>query len=233
MATGIDESGHIENERVTPMIKLYHSPHSRSSGILSLLRMMGKDSEVEIETVHIRRQGGVGQNDPKNPHPEGKVPLLEVNGHFIRERGAIMLWLTDHFDSPLGRGADDPLRGEYLSWLFYYGSVVEPVLYLSYLDLADNALIYEWCRDQATMFAALERALEQHAFLIDDKISAADLLVSAPFQWFPDLIPAKGAVRDWFDACQAAQDAAFLETYDTQAMEQLGLPVTTDLQVDA
>ncbi|WP_108817011.1 glutathione S-transferase family protein [Loktanella sp. Alg231-35] len=215
------------------MITLYHSPHSRSTGILSLLRLMGKETEVTIKTVHIIRHGGLGQSDPKNPHPEGKVPLLEVNGRIIRERGAIMLWLTDHFDSPLGRGVDNPARGDYLSWLFYYGNVVEPILYLTYLEIAENAMIHAWCRDQATMFTALEAALAKHAFLVDDEFSAADLLVSAPFQWFPDLIPAQGRLREWFDQCMAAQDTAFIAEYDAQEMTQLGLPSLEEMYEDA
>ena len=215
------------------MIKLYHSPNSRSTGILSLLRLMGKEDEVQIETVHIKRYGGLGEIDPKNPHPEGKVPLLEVDGRTIRERAAILLWLTDHFDSPLGRGSDDPARGDYLSWLFYYGNVVEPILYLTYLDMADNAMIHEWCRDQATMFKTLETALTDKAFLVDDRFSAADLLVSAPFQWFPELIPEKGLVRDWFDRCMAAQDIAFIEAYEAEQMKKLGLPSLEEIYVDS
>lgn len=214
------------------MIKLYHSPNSRSTGILSLLRLMGKETEVDIETVHIKRQGGLGQLDPKNPHPEGKVPVLQVNGQIIRERGAIILWLTDHFDSPFGRGPEDPTRGEYMSWLFYYGSVLEPILYLTYLDIADNPMIHDWCRDQDTVFATLEAALSKHAFLVDDTFSAADLLVSSPFQWFPDLIPEQGLVRDWFERCMAAQDTAFIESYEARAMKHLGLPSIEEIYAD-
>lgn len=206
------------------MITLYHSPQSRSTSILSLLRMMGKETEVKIETVDIRRQGGLGRIDPRNPHPEGKVPILEVDGQMIRERGAIMLWLTDHFDSPLGRGVTSAGRGDYLSWLFYYGNVMEPVLYVTFLELADNPMIYEWCRDNATMFAALDAALEHHDFLIDDQISAADVLVSSPFKWFPDLIPDKGPVKDWLARCDAAQDAAYIAQVEDAGLKALGLP---------
>ena len=214
------------------MIKLYHSPNSRSTSVLSLLRLMDKETDVKIETVHIKRNGGLGQLDPQNPHPEGKVPLLEVDGHFIRECGAIMLWLTDHFDSSLGRGPDNTARGEYLSWLFYYGNVVEPILYLTFLDIADNAMIHEWCRDQSTMFATIETALSKHAFLVDDEFSAADLLVSAPFQWFPDMIPEQGLVREWFERCLAAQDSTFIETYDAREMKRLGLPSIEEIYVE-
>lgn len=215
------------------MMTLYYSPNSRATDILGLLRLMGKETEVLIETVHIKRHGGLGRRDPRNPHPEGKVPLLVVDGRHIRERGAIMLWLTDHFDSPLGRAAGDPARGAYLSWLFYYGSVIEPILYLTFLDIADNDMIRDWCRDQDTMFKTLEDTLSRQDFLVDDAFSAADLLVSAPFQWFPDILPADGPVRDWYTRCLAARDMAFIEAFDAQQMKALGLPSIEDIYEDA
>lgn len=215
------------------MLKLYHSPYSRASGIVSLLRAMGKETEIQIETVHIQRQDGSGHKDPHNPHPEGKVPLLEVDGHFVRESAAIMLWLTDHFDSPLGRGITHPARADYLSWLFYYGNVMEPVLYLTAVGLADNDMIKSWCRDQATVMETLKTALSTKDFLVDDTVSAADLLASAPFHWFPDLIADAGPVRDWYDRCRSAVDGDFLSDFDAAAMEQLGLPPMPTAATDA
>lgn len=210
------------------MPKLYHSPQSRSSNILSLLRLMGKETEVDIDIVHIQRQNGDGHKDPRNPHPDGKVPLLETQGRLIRESGAIMLWLTDHFDSPLGRGVDDPARADYLSWLFYYGYVMEPVLYLSFFELGENKMIKEWCRDKATMLATLETALSKSDFLLGDHFSAADLLLSAPFQWMPGVLPDQGVLRDWYDRCIDAQDMAYVTKFDTEAMAQFGISAPQD-----
>lgn len=209
------------------MPKLYHSPQSRSSNILSLLRLMGKETEVDIDIVHIQRQNGEGRKDPRNPHPDGKVPLLEVQGSLVRESGAIMLWLTDHFNSPLGRDVNDPMRADYLSWLFYYGNVIEPVLYLSFLELSDNdsKTIKEWCRDKATMLMTLEAGLSKSDFLLGDRFSAADLLLSSPFQWVPGVLPDQGVLRDWYDRCIAAQDMAYVARFDTEAMAKLGLSV--------
>lgn len=206
------------------MPKLYHSPQSRSSNILSLLRLMGKETEVDIDVVHIQRQSGDGHKDPRNPHPDGKVPLLETQGRLIRESGAIILWLTDHFDSPLGRGVGDPARADYLSWLFYYGNVMEPVLYLSFLNLGENQMLKEWCRDKATMLGTLEAGLSSSDFLLGDDFSAVDLLLSSPFQWMPGVLPDQGVLRDWYDRCMAAQDMAYVTEFDTKAMAQLGLP---------
>lgn len=206
------------------MIKLYHSPQSRSTSVLSLLHMMGKETEVQVETVHILRQGGLGKSDPKNPHPEGKVPALAVDGQIIRERGAIMLWLTDHFDSALGRDISSASRGDYLSWLFYYGNVMEPIMYMSFLEIADNPMIKDWCRDNATMYAALETALSRHDFLVDDQISAADVLVMSPFTWFPDIVPDSDPIRNWIARCEAAQDMEYITKIENEELKALGLP---------
>lgn len=205
------------------MPKLYHSPQSRSSNIISLLRLMGKETEVDIEIVHIKRQRDLGHQDPRNPHPDGKVPVLETQGRLVRESGAIMLWLTDHFDSALGRGVGDPARAEYLSWLFYYGSVMEPILYLSAFEIAQDKMITEWCRDQDTMLRTLEQGLSGSDFLLGDTFSAVDLLLSSPFQWVPGVLPDQGVLRAWSDRCLAAQDTAFVTSFDADAMAQLGL----------
>ena len=206
------------------MITLYHSPQSRSTSVLCLLRMMGKETDVQIEIVEIVRQGGVGHADASNPNPEGKVPTLVVDGQVIRERGAIMLWLTDHFDSNLGRGVTSANRGAYLTWLFYYGNVIEPILYLSFLEVADNPMIKEWCRDNATMFATIEAAVSRHDYLVDDQISAADILVASPFKWFPDIIPKTGPIQDWIARCDAAQDTDYIMEIESAGLKKLGLP---------
>lgn len=204
------------------MITLYHSPNTRSTSIISLLRLMGRESSVDIKLVDIMRAGGKGGVDPDNPHPEGKVPLLVVDGVPIRERGAIMLWLTDHFDSPLGRGPGHPARGAYLSSLFYSHSVMEPVIYTGLLEVADNPMVQEWCRGSGAMVAALEAALSKHAFLVDDEISAADILAVAPFQWFPDMVANSDLMKGWIARCSAAMDAEFIAAFETRAMQEIG-----------
>ena len=111
------------------MLTLFHAPRSRSSGVVQLLDELGALSSVTVQTVGIRRmREGTGAPDPANPHPEGKVPLLIHDREAIRERNAIMLYLTELFpDAGLGVQAGEPGRGAFLSWLAYYGNVMEPV----------------------------------------------------------------------------------------------------------
>lgn len=184
------------------MQTLYHAPNSRSTSVVELIEEMGIADQIEIVTVTIPRQDGSGGPDPKNPHPEKKVPYLVNGNDHIRERGAIMVYLTDMFpDSGLGRAAGDPQRGEYLSWLFYYQGVIEPIAILHFAGLAHPA-IQASLRDYDTMLARLDEVLTTQPYLLGDNFSAADILCSGPFAWFGDQMPSTPAVDAWVARCQ-------------------------------
>lgn len=95
------------------MLTLYHSRGSFSSRILWLLEELGAEYTVKI--VSYPNAGG-SNADPRNPHRYGYTPTLSHEGQTVTETGAIALYLTDLFpDSPVG----NPLRSQYLTWLFY------------------------------------------------------------------------------------------------------------------
>ena len=75
------------------MLTLYHAPQSRSSRILWLLEELGADYELVI--TDIPRQDGSGAADPRNPHPDKKVPALVHDGALITESIAIVQYLAD------------------------------------------------------------------------------------------------------------------------------------------
>lgn len=181
------------------MPTLYHAPNSRSSGIVTLIDELGAD--VEIREVSIPRQDGSGGPDPANPHPEKKVPYLVDGNERIRERGAIILYLTDKYpEAGLGPIEGQPGRGEYLSWLFYYQGVMEPVFILHWAKMSHPAFDAS-LRDFDTMIARLAEALETRPYLLGDEYSAADLLCASPFHWFTDLVPDNPNIRDWVARC--------------------------------
>jgi len=181
------------------MPTLYHSPRSRSETVAALVRML--DADVEIREVTIPRQDGSGGLDPDNPHPEKKVPFLVDGDERVRERGAIMAYLTDAYpDAKLGPLPGEPGRGAYLSWLFYYQGVMEPLIILRWAGLSHPALTAS-LRDIDTMTARLAEALEDGPYLLGERFSAADMLCSSPFHWFPDMTPDDPAIRSWVARC--------------------------------
>lgn len=181
------------------MAILYHAPQSRSDAVVSLVRLL--DADIEIREVSIPRQDGSGGPDPQNPHPEKKVPYLVDGDEAVRERGAIMLYLTDAYPKAgLGPRAGEPGRGAYLSWLAYYQGVMEPVILLHWAQIQHPALQAS-LRDFDTMLARLSEALSHGPFLLGERFSAADILCCSPFLWFPDLLPDNAAIRDWVARC--------------------------------
>ena len=181
------------------MPTLFHSPQSRSDTVAALVRML--DAEIEIREVTIARQDGSGGPDPANPHGEKKVPYLVDGAEHIRERGAIMLYLTDAFpNAQLGPLPGEDGRGRYLSWLSYYQGVMEPLLILKWAGV-DHPAIAAGLGTYDTMIATLARTLQAGPWLLGERFSAADLLCSSPFAWFAEMMPDDPAIRDWAARC--------------------------------
>lgn len=181
------------------MATLYHSPQSRSDTVVELVRMLGAD--VDIREVSIRRQDGSGEQDPHNPHPEKKVPYLVDGDEHVRERGAIILYLTDaHPQAKLGPLPGENGRGAYLSWLSYYQGVMEPLLILKWAGVT-HPVVTDGLGDEARMLEQLAVPLREGPWLLGDRFSAADMLCSSPFQWFADMLPKEPVISDWVDRC--------------------------------
>lgn len=178
---------------------LYQSPDSRSDVIVALVRMLNAD--VELREVSIPRRDGSGGPDPDNPHPEKKVPFLVDGAEALRERGAIMAYLTDKYpEAGLGPLPGELGRGAYLSWLFYYQGVMEPVIILHWTGLSHPAFTAS-LRDFESVAARLRETLTAGPWLLGERFSAADLLCSSPFLWFTEMTPEDPAIRDWVARC--------------------------------
>ncbi|WP_315898849.1 glutathione S-transferase family protein [Tateyamaria omphalii] len=162
---------------------------------------MGIADRIKVFEVDIPRQAGGGGPDPRNPHPEKKVPYLVHGNDHVRERGAIVAFLTDMFpEAGLGRPVGHPQRGAFLSWLFYYQGVVEPVLVLDWAQI-DHPIVQTTFRDLDTMLNHISDALDGQPYLLGDSYSAVDLLLSSPFEWLPDTASKHPAVQAWLQRC--------------------------------
>lgn len=198
------------------MLTLYHSPQSRASRVVTLLDDLGVLDKVLIEIVDIHRNDGSGGKDARNPHPEGKVPLLVHDGVAIRETNAIMLYLTDMFpEAGMGIPAGHRLRGAYLAWLAYYGNVIEPSLILDAIGVRHDWTIATF-RTQKEVTERLAEALAQGPYLLGERFTAADLICHSPYAWFPEATPDNAAIRDWIARCQSRPSVARTKAFDAE-----------------
>ncbi|MWB76469.1 glutathione S-transferase [Pseudooceanicola sp. 216_PA32_1] len=200
------------------MLTFYHSPKTRSTRVLSLLRELGRDQDVETRIVSIPRIDGTGGRDPSNPHPDGKVPLLVHDGTLISETSAIMLYLTDMFpEAGLGPRIGDPLRGAYLTWLAWYGDVMEPV-YVAQAAGLSHPVLHATFRDVPEAVERLRTALaDGRPWLLGESFTAADLLVHSPYAWFREATPQDPVIANWVDRCMARPAALWALEQDSRA----------------
>jgi glutathione S-transferase len=168
------------------MIRLYHAPRSRSSRMIWLLEELG--ARYEVVHVDIKRRGGAGARDPRNPHPDGKVPALVHDGWLVTESAAIALYLTDLFpEKGIGPGIGDPLRGDYLTWLAYYAGVMEPIL----VERERN-------REEAEKVdRRVLQALERGPYLLGEEFSAADILLASLLQFARNFLPVAAIIDEF------------------------------------
>ncbi len=186
------------------MLKLYHSPQTRSSRFIWLLEELGQP--YEIAYVGIRRGDGTGESDPNNPHPTGRVPALVHDGRLVTESAAICLYLTDAFpQARLGPIVGDPARGDYLTWLFFYAGEVEPALVAKYTGRVDKDEREARSYDQVVK--RFEAVLARGPYMLGDDFSAADILYGSVVQWGSDMLP-KRDVFEAYGARLAARPAA-------------------------
>jgi glutathione S-transferase len=189
------------------VITLYHSPDSRSSRFIWLLEEIGQKYEIVYCSI-VRRAGGSA--DPRNAHPEKRVPALMHDGQLVTEQAAITLYLTDTFpEAGLGVAIGQAGRAAYLVWLAFYAGEVDPVYVTRWLY--GNRLDPITLRDQARVVERVSGALTRGPYLLGQQFSAADILVSGPFEWDRALASDNPRIQAWLgrlNARPAAQRAA-------------------------
>ncbi|MEO8529629.1 MAG: glutathione S-transferase family protein [Deltaproteobacteria bacterium] len=186
------------------MLTLFYSPMTRSSRIMTLVDELGIADQIDLRRVDIVRFDGSGRRDPANAHPEGKVPYLIHDGAEIWESTAIALYLTELFpDAGLGRAVGHPERGPLLSWLAWYGDVVEPLIVVAKSGLEVDKVRSAW-RGMSEMHARLDAALaDGRDYLLKGGYSVADLIVASAFGWDPSSAPTSERAKAWVARCQS------------------------------
>jgi len=180
-------------------VTFFHSPQSRSGGVLALLEELGADYELRVLDL----RGGEQRKDAYLAvNPMGKVPAIVHDGALVTEQGAVYAYLADLYPQVgITPAIGERLRGPYLRWLFFYGSSFEPAL-------VDRSMKREpappsTCPygDYDTMLATLTAQLRAGPYLLGERFSAADILWGSSLVWATmfKLVPELPEVMDYID----------------------------------
>lgn len=166
------------------MLTLFHAPQSRSSRLVWLIEELGADCQIEY--CDIRRADGTGATDPKNPHPDGKVPALIHDGALVTESAAVALYLTDLFpQAEIGAPVGSRDRAAFLTWLTWAAGELEPAMWGRISGAADPAM---QLRYEQAMQRLLE-ALWDGPWLMGERFTAVDVMVGASLGWGRQHLP--------------------------------------------
>jgi glutathione S-transferase len=151
--------------------RLYYMPRTRSSRVLWTLEEIGAPYELtEIPGAQRRSPEHLAR------HPLGRVPALELaDGTTIFESAAICLQLADlNPDARLIGPIGSPERARVYQWVLFSMSELEASLYRSIRsDAGAESPELDRFTEAAT---ALEAALGEHDWLLDDRFTVADVM---------------------------------------------------------
>ena len=165
-----------------PNITLYHASPSRSSIVLWMLEEVGQPYDIKL----IRLSAGDNlKPDYLAINPMGKVPTLKHGDTVITEGAAICTYLADEFpDKKLNIPVGNTRRGEYLKWLFFGPSVIEPAMTDRAFPRKENprASALGW-RDFDTVLDIVSNAVAKSPYLMGEQFTAADVVIGSGLRW--------------------------------------------------
>lgn len=191
------------------MIRLHHSPQTRSARVLWLLHELG----VEFELRSYPFDASLQSADYLRLSPLGRVPALEIDGQAIFESGAMMELLCETFpDAGLGRSPGHAERAEWLQFIHFAETVS---IHAAALTQQHIMLREDWMRSPTIMklearrlakcLAMLDAHLADRSYLLEGGFSAADIGVGQAVWMGRVFVPLNdfAALAPWMDRLSA------------------------------
>ncbi len=170
------------------MYKLFYYPRNASWAPHLVLKELGVDHELILVD---RKTNAHKSADYLALNPTGRIPTLIDGDLVIFESAAICLYLCDQNpQSTLAPKIGDSLRAEFLQWLFYLNSTVQPELMVYFYPskhTTNNNHAAEIIAAQEAritdMFALLDKALEGKEFLVGNYLTICDFFLFMLAHW--------------------------------------------------
>lgn len=203
------------------MITLYWSPQSRAVRMFWALEEIGQPYELEL--IDIRAEDRDDPPDFLAASPLRKVPALTDGKVKIADSAAIALYLADSYaPGDLAPHSVDPARGEFLTWLFYTPSVIEPAITEKFCEIPSNPTAYPWGSFEK-MIAALEARLTDREWIAADRFTMADFMVSGTIDFMSnfDILDPSAVLKSYTERCLARPAATRAKIKEQAATKAL------------
>ena len=165
----------------SPQLTLYHAAPSRSSIVHWMLEELGEPFRLEVLSLKA--------GDQRKPaylaiNPMGKVPALKDGDVIVTEVAAICCYLADTYPkAKLAPPIGDKRRGDYLKWLFYGPSCVEPAMIDKGLGRPPAPRSTAGWADYDTVIEVLRGGVGHGEYLLGEQFTAADVVIGSDLRW--------------------------------------------------
>jgi glutathione S-transferase len=156
------------------MLTIHHLGRSQSERIVWLCEELG----LEYELKHYQRDAKTRLSPPelKALHPLGAAPLIEDDGAWLAESGAIVEYILGKYgQGRLAFGPQAPEYATYLYWLHFSNGTLQPAMgrnmLMSLLKLPDDH----------PMLVAMRVRLDRALRLLDARLAEAPYLAGETF----------------------------------------------------
>ena len=184
-------------------ITLFHSPQSRSSGVLALLEELHAPYTIHalnMKTFEQRSSAYLAVN------PMGKVPAILHGDELITEQVAIGIFLADLFpEAGITPAIGDPLRGPYLRWYVFYAACFAPAVVDKALKREPGPTAMLPYGDLDTTINVLVAQLGAGPWMLGQRFTAVDVLWGTALTWMTGfgLVEAVPPIKSYVDAWKA------------------------------
>lgn len=164
-------------------LTLYHAAPSRSSVVHWMLEELGQPYDLHLLKLS---NGDHLKPDYLAINPMGKVPALKHGDAIITESAAICCYLADEFpQAKLNIPIGQPKRGEYLKWLFYGPSCVEPAVIDRAAPRKEEAkrAMLGYGDFDSVLNVLKNAAAKASPYLLGEQFTAADVVIGSGLRW--------------------------------------------------
>lgn len=191
-------------------IELFHNPQSRATMMHWLLEELG----VEYELVPVAYEDG-SMRTPEflEISPLGKIPAIRDGEITVSDTPAITIYLADKYKTvDMAPAIDDPRRGEYLRWLTFQATAIDPAMVQAGNKLEVPRRQASWGSVDDVIDVLEKRLSRAEPYLFGDWFTAADLLVGVALGWATTfgLFETRENIARYIEAC--TNRPAFMKT---------------------
>lgn len=201
-------------------ITLFYAPQTRATGVRILLDELGAPYRLQVLN---RAAGENRQASFLKVNPLGKVPAILHGDALVTEQGAIYTYLADLFPAAgLAPALDDPIRGPYLRWMFFYGSCLEPAIVDRFMEREPGPQAMSPYGTYDDVLDAIVAQLKPGPYLFGERLTAADFLWGTALSWLTafKLVPEEPPIRDYVKRLQARPIVQRVQAADAELATQ-------------